>query len=254
VSQSTNQFAPARGRALPAEGLGEDKRSGGLNWPAWCRRLAWCIILLTAPGCAWTQRVPGLAALTPAYRPQNVFVWSSSLPPQIRRVALMPMSCDEKEPELIEGKVALEPVLRTELAKAHRFEIIAVSPTVLRARTGQTVWACEQALPQEMFTWLSETCGCDAVLFSQLTVFRGYAPLAVGWRMRLVDLRTHSTVWATDEIFDAGLPAVRSGAYQYRFTGLQGGTGANDTWLIENSPRQFGQYAAAQLLATLPGL
>jgi hypothetical protein len=25
-----------------------------------------------------------------------------------------------------------------------------------------------------------------------------------------------------------------------------------DEWLISNSPRQFGQYAAAQLLATLP--
>jgi hypothetical protein len=209
-------------------------------------------ILVFVPGCALTQQGP--RALTSSYRPQNVFVWNSALPANLRRIALLPMACEQNLPEMVDGRDALEPIVCTELAKLHRFEIIPISSEALEAKTGQAAWSCEEALPAGLFAWLNDARGCDAVLFCRLTVFRGYAPLAVGWRMRLVDLRTRATLWAGDEVFDASQPSVQAGARRFQLAGRPAHTAVPDAWVIENSPRQFGQYAAAQLLGTLPGL
>jgi len=138
-------------------------------------------ISLFLSGCAF-QHPQQL--LDSAYRPQNVFMWGSGLPPQIRRVALLPMACDQNEAEMLDGRDTLEPIVRMELQKIRKFEIIPLDAETLRARTGQATWSCEETLPHDLFSWLGESRGCDAVLFCRLTVFRGYAPLAIGWRMR----------------------------------------------------------------------
>jgi hypothetical protein len=225
-------------------------------------------ILTFLTGCASTN--PATAAVPASDRPQNIFTWNSTLPSNIRRVALLPLTCNLAAPDMVEGRDALEPVLRDELIKARKFETLSVTPEALRIRTGREGWSADESLPAELFPWLAQTCGCDAVLFSRLTVFRGYAPLAIGWRMRLVDVRTHATLWAGDEVFDANLPAVRAGARGYQVAaspaypspattavnywfGALGDMTPPAGWIIENSPRQFGQYAAARMVATLPG-
>jgi hypothetical protein len=207
--------------------------------------------LLLLAGCATPQAAPPL--LTSAYRPWNVFAWGSILPPQVRRVAVLPMACDPDNAEMLVGRDALEPILHDELAKLRRFELAPVSAQKLQARFGYAGWDCEAALPRDLFGWLSAECGCDAVLFVRLTTFRAYAPLAVGWRLRLVDVRTSATLWAGDEVFDGAEPAVQAAARHYQLAELQDAARCPDPWVIRNSPRQFGQYAAAQLLATLPG-
>jgi len=105
-------------------------------------------------------------------------------------------------------------------------------------------------LPGEFFESLQRTYGCDAVLFCQLTVFQAYAPLAVGWRFKMVDVRTRQILWVADEVFDAGQRSVLNGARRYDLSNFK--SRESDGWGIRNSPRQFGQYAAARLLATLP--
>ena len=62
---------------------------------------------------------------------------------------------------------------------------------------------CE-ILPRNFCDSVRELSECDAVLFSQLTVFRAYEPLAIGLRMKLVNARTGQTLWAVDELVDAG--------------------------------------------------
>jgi hypothetical protein len=221
-------------------------------WPL-ARTLAASLVfaLITLTGCALPH--PPSHLLTSPYRPENVFVWGASLPPQVRRVAVLPMACDERTTEMVDARDALEPIMRVELAKLRRFELVSISTEKLQARTGQASLSCEDALPHDLFSWAGESCGCDAVLFCRLTTFRGYAPLAVGWRLRLVDVRTHATLWAGDEVFDAGQPAVQAGARRFQLAELPRSGTRPDEWAIRNSPRQFGQYAAAQLLATLPG-
>jgi hypothetical protein len=71
--------------------------------------------------------------------------------------------------------------------------------------------------------------------------------------MRLVDTRSRATIWAGDEIFDSTRPSVQAGARHFQLAQHHRIGHAPDEWIIENSPRQFGEYAASSLLASLPG-
>ena len=217
------------------------------------RPLPFALLLLCAllGGCALLPPQER-EMVTGSYRPQNVFVSAPALPADVKLVAVLPLVCDPQNTELAAGKDALEPILRSELAKTRKFQITSPNPQFLRLRTGQDCWSDEDALPQTFFESLRNDSGCDAVLFCRLTVFRGFAPLAVGCRMRLVDARTHLTLWSVDEVIDAGKPAVLAGARRFQLAELENSGSSPDEWLISNCPREFGQYAAAQLLATLP--
>lgn len=206
-----------------------------------------CVILI---GCALPSRL--ITSMTPGYRPENVFLYAHALSPDLKCVAVLPLACEDRRPDLQDGCEALNPVFQAELIKTRKFEVVGVSPEVLRNCTGRMAWTGTEVLPQEFFDSLREVSGCDAVLLCQLTAFRAYEPLAVGWRMRLVDARTGQTLWAVDELFDAGHPSGLNGARHYQWAELQGSYNDSGRWLMRNSPREFGQYAAAQVLATLP--
>jgi TolB-like protein len=186
------------------------------------------------------------------YEPQNVFVDGAALPKNIRRVAVLPLVCDDKDINLDEGRAQLEPVLMSELIKTKKFEVVSSDSSFLKNRTTRADWTGEEILPPEFFALLRENSGCDAVLFSRLTVFRAYPPLAVGWRIRLVDAQTGKTIWAADEVFDGGEVAVENGARLHQLTEDRSPWGAPNAWFVQNSPSKFGQYTAARLLATLP--
>lgn len=180
-----------------------------------------------------------------SYKPDNVHRAAAMLPADLRRVAILPLAGQSDCFQLGEGRIALDPVLQDELAKTKRFEVVRISPERMRSRTGRTAWSGDEVLPVKFLDTLREESACDAVLFCELTVFRAYAPLAVGWRLRLVDARTQKTLWAADEIFDAVDPAVARGAGRFDRQ-------RTDGWVMLNSPRRFGAYSAATLLATLP--
>jgi len=186
------------------------------------------------------------------YQPQNVYVDVAGLPKNIRRVIVLPLVCDEQNINLDEGRVELEPILMSELIKTKKFEVIPSDSAFLKNRTSRPDWSGEQILPPEFFSLLRENSGCDAVLFTRLTVFRAYPPLAIGWRARLVDAQTGRTIWAADEVFDGGEAAVENGARRHQLTEERSTAGAPNEWFVQNSPSKFGQYTAARLLATLP--
>jgi hypothetical protein len=187
-----------------------------------------------------------------SYRPENIFASTNALPANVRRVLVLPLVCDENNFDLTEGRAALEPVLRDEFVKTRKFEIVSSDADFLKNRTGRADWTGEETLPPELFSLLHNNSACDAVLFTRLTVFRAYPPLAIGWRLRLVDAKTGGTIWAADEIFDAGQPKVENGARRHQLTQERTPNGAPDEWFIQNSPSKFAQYTAARLFATLP--
>ncbi len=182
----------------------------------------------------------------------NVFVWSPMLPPDVRRVGILPLTCEVQTLDHTEGREALQPILETELVKARRFEVVAISPEALETRTGRACWRQEENLPSDLFDWLKTSSGCDAVLFCHLTVFHPYPPVQIGWRMRLVDLRTRTTLWAADQVFEAHRQPLNVHDLYRRCYGLVLGSDSPDGWLLLNSPRRFGQYAAAQVFSSLP--
>jgi hypothetical protein len=59
-------------------------------------------------------------------------------------------------------------------------------------------------------------------------------------------------LWAVDEVIDAGQPAVCQAAAWYQREHEQSPGDFDGSWAVIESPRRFGQYAAARVLASLP--
>jgi hypothetical protein len=181
--------------------------------------------------------------------------WGSAADGTARRPRRHPagLTADARRVELAAGCEALETVLQAELVKTRKFEIVRITPDALRVQTGRASWSAEDPLPPKFFETLREAQGCDAVLFCQLTVFKAYAPMSVGWRLRLVDCRSQQTLWATDEVFDAAQREVQDEARHFgqKESWLMPWHKADD-WLVLRSPRRFGQFTLVTVLATLP--
>jgi hypothetical protein len=230
----------------PENGPQPGRRPGRLGWLG-----GWLVACVLLSGCAAPEW--NVASLTPDYHPDNVFLYAPGLSPDLKRVVMLPLACEDHRPDLEDGCEALSPILKAELVKSRKFEVVCASPEALQNAMGHPAWTGTEELPPEFFDSLREVYACDAVLFCQLTVFLPYPPLAVGWRLKLVNARTRQTLWATDELLDAGMQSVINGAEGYqRGGGLHLFRDERDEWLMSHSFRRFGQYAAAQVLQTLP--
>ncbi|MBC8096272.1 MAG: hypothetical protein H7Y43_10695 [Akkermansiaceae bacterium] len=214
----------------------------------WGTTITLAVCVLAFSGCRLLH--PREVMIGKGYEPENIFSAAPVLPAELKRVLVLPLATDERVAALASGRETLDPVLTSELLKTRKFEVVRVTSEALRMKTGGVGWNGEEVLPENFFTVLQESFGCDAVLFCQLTTFRAYAPLAVGWRMKLVDVRSRQILWAGDEVFDAGQSAVKNGARRYQLEHLP--TVESGAWMMENSPRHFGQYTLAKLLDTLP--
>ena len=226
------------------------KDAGARNWRLLPSAL--CLLPLAAllSGC----ETPGAATVDwhPPYKPDDIFLAAARLPVGLKRIVVLPLACDARQTNLVAGRDALEPVLFAELIKAKRFEVVQISREELRRLTGRADWAGVEVLPANMIDSLKTESGCDAALFCELTEYRAYPPLAVGWRLKLVDVRQKKTLWAGDEHFDAGNPAVLAGARYYQRHGQVILDDSSGGWLAANSPRRFGEYSIDSMLATLP--
>ena len=221
------------------------KRRWRMVWPVGLVALSTAI-----GGC---QSAPfDLAVLQRSYRPDNIFAYPPKLSPNFQRVAVLPIAAESPGDDLPEGCAALTPVLREQLLKTKKFEVVAVDPSCLRGGTGRPAWTGTETLPADFLAFLRREYGCDGVMFAELTTYRAYAPLAVGWRLKLVDARSGQVIWAADELFDARRPAVARGVQRFTEPGLALPFLHQDNWIAINSPGQFGSYAAATLLGTLP--
>jgi len=171
----------------------------------------------------------------------------------LRRVAVLPLATAEARISDSPEVEALEGILLAELRKRAVCEFVAVSPEELRAWSGRSRWRQEEALPSGLLEKIRAQTGSEGVFFSQLTLYRPYPPLAVGWRLSLVDGAGRVTYWSADEVFDAGSLEVIKAAQVYFRHELNQPSVELDSTAVLSSPRRFGQYSAAAVLATLPG-
>lgn len=213
--------------------------------------------LLVAPllgGCettSWTWQ-DLTRPVMPAHSPANIYL-PAGLPDDLRRVALLPMTVPADSGEAEDGRTTMESALQQEIMKANRFELIVVTPAQMRQWTGKALWTAEEKLPPDFFSTVREHTSCDGILFARVTRFRAYPPLTVGWSMKLVyGAAPHRILWAADEVFDAGQPAVVNAATTFAKRNAAGSEHLSDGWSVLHSPRRFSQYAANALVATLP--
>ncbi|MBE7498740.1 MAG: hypothetical protein HS113_00175 [Verrucomicrobiales bacterium] len=207
------------------------------------------LVLWLGAGCA--ENAAWRRSLATPYQPANVHRQASTLPVSLRRVALLPVTAAE-DITAQSGVRTLEPVLVAEVRKQGLFEVVPVSRAELREWTGRERWRREEPLPADLLATVREQTGCDAVLFSELSVYQPYPPLMVGWHLSLVEVWTHAAYWSVDEVFDAGSPEVIAAAQAYYRGGLNQPSVQLDSSAILNSPRRFGQYSAAAAVGTLP--
>jgi hypothetical protein len=184
------------------------------------------------------------------YQPSNVYGQTWPLGPNLRRVAVLPLITTRTGSNC--GQEALGPVLLDELGQAKVFDLAPVSPEQLEAWTGRKAWSASEPLPRELVPVLQEKLSCDGVLFAELTRFQPYPPLVVGWNLKLVDLRSGEILWAVDEVFDAGQPAVANGARRYQMKHSQLPGSLSDSRFILLAPTAFGHYSVEAILSTLP--
>lgn len=216
---------------------------------AWQTLRLWPLLL--AAGCAsHSLNVTHVADIR--YKPSNVYLKSKFLAPDLKRVALLPITTVSSTETFIAGAQLLQPLVGAELEKVKRFELVIISPEQLRQWTGQTAWRDDEALPPDFFNRLREGCGCDAVFFTQLTRYYPYQPVAVGWKMSLVEVLGGQIVWKADELFDAGDTIVANAARYYSGQHVHIEGPAEDPAAILGSPSRFGQYSLSAILATLP--
>jgi hypothetical protein len=186
------------------------------------------------------------------YQPSNIFSKGPLLDPSVKRVALLPMAPLLATETFQAGVDSLQPLLRAELEKSKRFEVIVVTTQQMRRWTGQGIWKSEDQLPPDFFDRLREETGCQAVFFNQLTRYQPYQPVAIGWKLTLVINKDHVIFWAADEVFDAGDGPVANSARSYESEHITTPSPLPDPNAILSSPSRFGQYTLHALLETLP--
>lgn len=207
--------------------------------------------LLLLAGCATPHKVAKENGKP--FAPSNIYRACMFMPMHIKRVAILPVTGEPGEWQADSGRMEMAPILFQELTKTRTCEVLAVTAEQLKAWTGTEAWKAEQKLPSSLFDKLKEALGCDAVLFAHLQRYHAFAPMVVGWRLKLVDLRTNLIVWAADEVFDSSEPAVSKGAALYwKAHAVDGVWTGEETERLVNSPRRFGQFSLACLLGTLP--
>src|SRR5271170_7216656 len=186
------------------------------------------------------------------YKPTNIYRKGVAMDPDVKRVAILPMTTLQPTEAFQAGVDSLQPLLHAELEKAKRFEMIVVTPEQLQNWTGQRVWRADEQLPPDFFDRIREETGCQGVFFDQLTRYQPYQPVAVGWKMTLVFNKEHQIYWAADEVFDAGDDAVANAARAYESGHIVTQSPLPDPNAILSSPSRFGQYTLNALLETMP--
>jgi len=212
--------------------------------------LAGCLALLLAvsTGCQ-TARETIQEAWTEPFVPTNYYT-VGPLDAEMQRVVVLPLYSGILAPG--ESLDAMEAVLRSELAKTLRFEVIGVDVLALERMVGRRRLSSSEELPPTLFTELETAYAADGVLFLEITHLHAYRPLQVGLRGTLVSPQDASIQWAFDHVFDAGDPAIEAGARRYESFAGRTGYPIDTTSSVLLSPRRFARYAAFEMFRTLP--
>lgn len=216
--------------------------------------VALSVLLFLLVGCS-TTIAQGEVITGKDYEVANVHRLAPKLPERMRRVAMLPLSAEPANSDINLGRESLEPILQSEFDRLNVFEVIRVTPDQMRHLAGKADWSANEKLPPNFLSTIKQETGCDGVLFSRLTRYHAYAPMAVGWNLKLVDATDGQVWWAADEMFDLADPRVVSSARRYQLEHqkyYQANPLLADSRTALVSPRRLGAYSAAALFATLP--
>jgi hypothetical protein len=216
--------------------------------------IALSILLFFLVGCSTTV-AHGEIVTGKDYEVSNYSRLAPKLPDRMRRVAMLPLTTEPADGDMMLGRESLEPILQSEFDRLNVFEVIRVTPEQMRHFTVKSDWAANEKLPPNFLSTIKQETGCDAVLFCRLTRYHAYPPMAVGWNLKLVDAVDGQVWWAVDEMFDLADPQVVTATRRYELHHqkyYQANPLLADSRTALISPRRFAAYSAAAMFSTLP--
>jgi hypothetical protein len=183
------------------------------------------------------------------FTPKN-FSGDTRLPVNLHRVVLLPVYGGTIVPP--ETAASIEEIFATELQKQLRFEVVRFSRADCMRRFGSPEFPSVGALPHDFLAALGREYAADAVLFVDVTSYRGYRPLVLGIRAKLATVEQTRLLWSFDEIFSADDPSVgNSVRHFYGMTDVSGiPLDASNAAL--QSPSKFAAYVGSATFDTLP--
>lgn len=221
-----------------------------MNFPANLFRLTLVAAVMTLAGCNSVPDLLDHAGLDqgPYFQPVN-FRGESRLPADVQRVALLPISGGAIVGA--ESTSAMDPVLLAALQQQNRFEVVVVSRAECHRLFGAEEYSSVAALPAGFLDKLSQRYAVDAVLFTDLTVYRAYRPLSLGFRCKLASTRDVRLIWAFDEVFSADEQSMRNSVRSYYQRGDRNAP-FDSLQAALQSPLRFGAVAVDLMFHTLP--
>ncbi len=207
-------------------------------------------MLLAMAGCAssgegFTHKTKESKYFTPTN-----FNGDTRLPVNLHRVVLVPVYGGKIIPP--ETAASLEEIFATELQKQLRFEVVRFSRADSLRKFGATEFSSVSALPHDYLAALGREYGADAVLFVDVTSYRGYRPLVLGVRAKLATVEQTRLLWSFDEVFAADDPAVGNSVRHYYGAADPSGIPLDARHGGLQSPGKFAAYVAAATFNTLP--
>lgn len=205
--------------------------------------------VLCLGGCESVPAIDDPVRFGPFYTPRN-YSGDLMLPADIRRVVVLPVSGAGVAP--VETASSLDQVIVAALQQMQRFEVIPLSREECIRWFGAGDYPSTDALPHGFLEEIARRFAADAVLFTDLTVYRPYRPQTIGLRAKLATVRDVRLLWNFDEVISADDPAVANSARR-RYLKTDRATQPLDLSASAlQSPSRFATFAAEAMFATLP--
>jgi hypothetical protein len=201
-------------------------------------------LALVFSGCA---TLPGDHELQTLPEVQLANVRAEPVSSSIRRVAVLPVHTTQN---FSEAQRDFDAIFRGELGKMLRFEVVPVTRPELSAVLQREQITSYEDIPAELLLILRDKYGADAVLFTEVTHYRPYRPLAIGVRCKLLELASQRVIWSADSVLDSANVEVADAARIYAQTPTQ--TPFPSGNVVLQSPRRFAAFAAHHIFSTLP--
>lgn len=171
------------------------------------------------------------------------------MPPEIRRIAVLPVYSHAIEPSFLEK---LDAVILAEVNQQILAETVPVSQKVMQKLFQKHAFNSTSFLPNNLFSEIYERYHVDAILFVDITHYNAYRPISMGIRSKLVEVRNGDILWSFDNIFDSGNPHVAVAARRYQKSHDRSAYPLNTGESVLQSPQRFAKYVAHETFMTLP--
>jgi hypothetical protein len=206
-------------------------------------------LALGLAGCAQLTRNPDPSHAGPFHTVGNVYQ-PDGLPANLQRVVVLPLVPGRGNRMTERGVPLIKQTFIDEFSRARIFDVVTLSPGHLEQLVGVRALHADSPLPKNFLETIQKGTVCEAVLFAELTTYRAYPPVAIGWKLHLFDLKTEKLLWAVDEVFDTGRAPVANALRRHMRQNLSPNNVAPTEIIVLDSPRELARYSLGALIAT----